>query len=289
MCPKRGCGLVPPTVTRSQRLVAARVCHLPFRYHCNHALPKSKRWTSFKYLLSRIPPTTFESLKLLCEIWRKTRKYTHPHKAIENNSNMILTPRNPSCWSHWFPTMFLCCGCCCCCYWSWKKRGERITQKEAIKDGRDSSKEIECIMMMNTTVIAESRRRSNVSFFMDPLPWVAGKVECMDVVGWCLIFLCGLIFVCLSAMNEPLNIGLTCGGKWSLWGEGVNFTFSRSQQSLSVPWRSWEYPPSCRSAGATRLSLNKVGIYSVTCTIPKDQRNMRFSGWFILALNPPNT
>jgi len=52
-----------------------------------------------------------------------------------------------------------------------RREGERITQKEAIKDGRNSSKEIECIiMMMNTTVIAESRRRSNVSFFMDPLP-----------------------------------------------------------------------------------------------------------------------
>ena len=79
------------------------------------------------------------------------RKYTHPHKAIENNSNMILTPRNPSCWSHWFPTMFLCCGCCCCCccgccgggggggcccyyyycYWvweSWEKRRENYSK-----------------------------------------------------------------------------------------------------------------------------------------------------------------
>ena len=45
------------------------------------------------------------------ETWRKTAKskFTRPHKSIINNSNMILTPRNPSCWSHWFPTMFLFC------------------------------------------------------------------------------------------------------------------------------------------------------------------------------------
>ena len=47
----------------------------------------------------------------------------------------------------------------------------------------------------------------------------------------------------------------------------MKITFSRSQQSPSVPQLSWEYPPSRRSAGATRLSLHKVGVcVKRTCT-----------------------